>query len=221
MHLQELRAYGFDSIPTIVLDGRAFPGFPDEVIWRELGIDAEELRDFDALMSHLHEALWCFGVLTDVVVKEIPDSLWSYRVVEERDRPLGQWVWHIFRFVDEILGVPSRGGLSWDDLLPMAELKYWSERDSFPTFSSIQRYGREVVGRLQAFTNGLTPDIAFQSHDTPWGPLPFSALLRHVERHTAVHLRQVISLLNRELGTEVVPPDQLSRIPHYGTLQPD
>lgn len=221
MHLRELHSYGFDSIPMIVLEGRAFPGFPDEVVWRELGIDPEQLRDFDALLGSLHEALWCFGVLTDVVVSQIPDFLWSYRVVEGRYRPLGQWVWHIYAFADEILRVPSREGLSWEDLLPMAELTYWTERDKFPTFSSIREYGQGAVSRFQEFTNELRPEVAFASYDTPWGPLPLSALLRHVERHTAIHLRQVISLLNRELGIPVVSPEQLERIPHYGTLTAD
>lgn len=220
-NFEAMEKLGFDSVPTILIGDKAFAGFPDEVIYRELGLESLRPMDFDGLVAELDTAAWCLAIFSERVVPRIPDDLWYWRLVPERDRPLGQWVYHVFRFANEVINTLDRGFLTWGHLKPGRELEFFEERDSFSTFSAIAVFGREVKSRFSAMMGTLTPEVAFQEVGTPWGELPVSALFRHVSRHTATHMAQTVGFLREKLGQEVLDSETLARIPSFTSLRPD
>lgn len=217
----EMESLGFTFVPTVKLGDRAFAGFPDEVLLRELGLEVERASLNDTL-EKLGNTIFVFNVLLEVV-PHLPQELWSQQVVEERDRQLGQWVWHIFRFAEEVIEAVEDGHLSREKLLPMAERKYWIQASVFSDFPTIAEYGAGVVQRVRTWSQQLTESALDGTIDTPWGNLTTGGFLDHLHRHSAIHLRQILERVESDLPDFAhVPSDEvMSQIPNFGTLARD
>lgn len=218
---RELESLGFTFIPVVVIDGTAMSAFPEGPLRQRLGLPTAEVSA-ERAQQRIRGTLFCLRVLLSVV-PHIPNTMWPVQLVTERDRPLGMWVWHIFALVQEWTTEPATA-LTADRLRVLAERRYWRDEERFRTFDEIAKYGRQVTSDLEGWTErelGLALDLVISS--TPWGTLTMLDVLDQLERHTAVHLRQVLSLLReKDPAAPWLPAeDVMDQIPHFETLARD
>ncbi|MQB01881.1 MAG: hypothetical protein GEU78_16650 [Actinobacteria bacterium] len=220
-NLAEMQDLGFDTVPTVVVDGRAFQAFPDEVLKRELGIPIES-NSLEIALKHLETSAQILAITADVVAA-LPQSLWSVRLVDNRDRGLGQWSWHIFQFAVECVEGIEGGVLEWEDVRRLAERQYWTDEETYLEFESIARYGKAVVERLSHWSRSVDDDLLSQEMESPWGILSGYGLISHLERHSAIHLRQIVDFVKARVPAyEAFPPVEfMETIPSYGSLKQD
>lgn len=222
MNRAELEALGFDFVPVVVLDGRAMIAFPEGPLRRELGIaalDQPEKRGRRRVLGTMRSLR-----LLLAIVPHISDDHWTVQLVTERYRPLGQWVWHIFRFVEEVMQAARDQAIHREQLLRMAERRYWTEEEKYRSFKQIAEYGLGVERSLGVWMREELPQVVtVEVLESPWGRLEMVDLLDQLDRHTASHLWQIIDKL-RELDPsfEHLPTDeQMSRVPRYADLAAD
>lgn len=209
----ELESLGFRAVPVVVADGRTFPGFPEEVITRELGLPAPEVTP-ERQRRQLELAHRILAATLDVVAK-LPDEHWGDLVSDTRNRTLGHFAWHIFHFAEIIMETADEKTLTWDTFQSSTETQYWDRTAEFPDFASVSAYGREIVERFAAWAQALPDGALTEVVDTCWGRVSLQALVEHIVRHTAVHLRQLLGKL-RELRPDApvrVPEDLLAAVP--------
>jgi len=220
-HRDEMAALGYTMVPVVVIDGRHFPGFPDEVLRRGLGLPsiAINVEDFRMKMKS------GLGVLHMVerLVKHIPQELWEERLAPDRDRPLGQWVWHIFHLPEVFLGAVRDGVLGLDALKSATVRQHWYQEPEFPSFEAVASYAWAVIQRLDRWISSVDAHDLSQDIDTPWGLVTVAGALDHVERHSAIHLRQLVSYMkSRDDKFTHLPTDEsLKQVPDYAILYKD
>lgn len=214
----EIEALGFDAVPVVAVEGKAFEAFPDEVIIRNLGLEAapvslEQQRAQMALAVRVLES-------TRNVVAALPDSCWGEPVSDLRNRTLGHFAWHLFRFAEIMMETADEKILPWDKLQECAETPYWTEAGRFPTFAAISSYARKVTDRFASWTPTLSEAALAEEMDTCWGRISLRSLLSYIVRHTGVHLRQLLQRV-REIKPEacsLVPEEVLAKIPAPSVL---
>lgn len=217
-HASVLESLGF-WVPTVVVGARAFPGFPEEALRRELGLPPGE---GESLEERLATTLDVLEVVSGMV-PHIPDELWEHRLAEERDRPLGQWVWHIFRFVEVVIEGVETGQLDQQSLREMSERKYWTQEREYGRFAEMGGYAESAVERLRRWVESGVREDDGRTVSTPWGDLSVSGVSAHMLRHSATHLYQLVGAL------EALAPDMkgmpsrevLDSLPFYHTRAAD
>lgn len=219
-HASVLESLGF-WVPTVVAHGRAFPGFPEATLASELGLPPP-LKNLEATIAGVGATEDIFRLLL-AVVPNLPKSLMDLRLAPERDRPFSQWVWHIFRFGDEVIHASAAGSMPAENLRKMSERKHWSEESAYPSFQAIAAYGEQTLARLSVWRQTLDEAMLEEAVDTPWGILPIDAVVMHLLRHSAIHIRQIVEKLweiapdARGLPSEA----DLANVPEYHTLDRD
>lgn len=212
-HRAELKALGFDSIPVVAVGGRGFPGFPEEVLLRELGLPPPGASPHDdrRALELVQQAL----AATLRLVAQLPEERWSDRVTPDRDRTLGQWAWHVFRYVENVIEAADEGALPWTKMEPLTERGTWTQGAEFESFASVCAYGRGVVERLEAWSGSLSEAELSRGVDAYWGPSTMRTLVHNTIRHTSVHMRQLRLKLGewRPDAPDVVPAELLAAIP--------
>ncbi len=209
----ELTALGFKAIPVVVVEGRAFPGFPEEVLLRELGLPSaetdrpDERRQLDLARQVLEATLRLVALL--------PEERWSDLVTPDRDRTLGQWTWHVFRYVENVLEAADEGALPWEKIEPLVERRSWTQGAEFRSFADVSAYGARVADALAAWSRSLPEGGLSRRVDAYWGPSTMRTLVDNTIRHTSVHLRQLRQRLEewRPDAPDVVSPELLAAMP--------
>lgn len=219
----ELEALGFDAVPVVVAEGRAFVAFPEEILRRELALPpaAVDLEKARLAVASLSSTLRIAATMTE----GIPNDLWDRLIVEKRDRPLGQWVWHIFFFADLCLYAYEKGAIGRSKFDTMVDQSKWlqgKELKPLGGFRAIARYGWEVADRIKSMESidleALTTDV-----HTPFGSFSLGGFIDQALRHTAVHLRQVIARMPAWVPDFASCPslEEMNEIPSYNTLALD
>jgi len=209
----ELEALGFRAVPVVVADGRTFPGFPEEVITRELGLPAPEATP-ERQRRQLELTHRILAATVDVVA-QLPDERWGDLVAEHRNRSLGHFAWHMFHFAEIIMETAEEKTLTWDKFHSSTETQYWDRSGDFPNFASVATYARGVVERFGVWSEALPEGALMEVMDTCWGRVTLHALIDNTVRHTAVHLRQLLSRLAewQPDASVRVPSDLLAAVP--------
>lgn len=212
-HLSELRALGFESIPVVVVDGRGFPGFPEEVLLRELGLPPPAGGPLDD-----RRRLDLVGQVVETAVRlvaQLPETRWSELVTPDRDRALGQWTWHVFRYVENVLEAAEEGELPWRKIEPLVERRTWTRSGDFQSFSAVSAYGGQVAERLRIWSSALPESGLSLEVRAYWGPSTMRTLVDNTIRHTSIHLRQLRLKLQewRPDAPEVVSAELLAAMP--------
>lgn len=218
---RELEALGFTFIPVVVIDGEATSAFPEGPLRERLGLPAADVSD-ERAQQRARGTVFCLRILLSIV-PHIPDSMWSLQLVTERDRPLGMWIWHIFELAREWTEEPTTA-ITPAGLRRLAERRYWTDEARFRTFAAIAAHGAIVTERFERWGERELPTaMGVVIPDTPWGTLSMLDVLDQLERHTAVHLRQVIALLTeRQPNAPWLPGEQvMAQIPRFETLARD
>jgi len=218
---QELKALGFDFVPVVVIGGRAFAGLPEDALRRELGLPVAELP-WDRAKERVESTSFTLRTLLPVV-PAIPNESWLVLMEPTRNRPLGQWVWHIFRFVEFVTESAAERKVQVEKLNEMSERRYWRQESQFRTFDDIARYGETMLQHLSDWAAHDLAGILDVPIDSPWGVITVIDLLDHLDRHSAVHFRQLLVKLG-ELRPDLenpVAPEALARIPTFTSLSRD
>jgi hypothetical protein len=218
----ELLALGFEFIPVVVIRGRAFAAFPEDLLRREVGLPPRPSRSGTAHQT-IESAVSSLRILLGVV-RHIPDEYWGLRLLPDRDRSLGQWVWHIFEIPLEFMNACERRTLRVEDIQRTVERKYWAQEREFLTFEAIAKYGANAVDRVENWASNRLDHVIDGTIDSIWGSITTVDLLDQLDRHSAVHLRQVVDKLTELMGVNFVgrpAPEVLARVPQFVSLKAD
>jgi glutaredoxin len=216
---QELLALGFSEVPIVVVNGRALAYFPESAFRRALGLPPADVpveRARDRVQSTLFTLRAFLGI-----VPHIPQELWSAQLVTDRDRPLGQWTWHVFRLAEGLMESAVSGAVVVSR--ENRERRTWIQESQFREFSKIAVYGDGVVRRLSEWSNLELAGVATMQLESPWGRITMLDRLDHLDRHSAVHTRQVVNLITTRVPDFAWLPSKevLAQIPYFDTGNAD
>jgi glutaredoxin-like protein NrdH len=186
--LEQLRALGFSSVPTVVVGDRSISGWNPTRLAELVGFALQEQTGTpDELLSSLRVIL--DGALR--AVGQIPDNGWE-RMAPGRQRPLRELSRHLFHVVEA--GVDA-------DVLGVFPAQQWLEARDVPSLSGatlLTRYGEAVRAKLEAWYGAAPPDPArfARTIDADVGPRSLEQVLHRTRLHSGQHLRQVYAFLD-------------------------
>lgn len=225
VHRQELASMGFDAVPVAVVGGTPFSAFPAEKLLERLGHVPPGVGDLD-YRSRCRTTLRALRAFRSSI-KSLPDDVWSVRMVPERDRIVGQWTWHVFKFADEV-----RASLEEGKPMPQEVQRLMAERAIFEsaevpnTFGGVQQYARGVIQRFENLSQASDrrqEEYMQRTVQTFLGRISGAGLLAHAERHSVTHFYHLRGLASR-LGDKWTDPPDLNGtadLPRYATLRED
>jgi hypothetical protein len=187
-----LTTRGFDSVPVVVVGGKAFPGFPRRSLLKGLGLaaaessPAEALRGLSATLDDLEQLA---GGLPSLSQELWPEQ--AYTLNPERDHTLGHLAWSIFRFVELTREAPARAGLPWSELVDSTELRHWRRRPEFASFADVSAYGRAELDAGRRWAALLRPSDLAQLLDTPWGRIDLRSLIEILGEHSQIKVKRL------------------------------
>ncbi len=191
----ELQGLGVPRVPAVVVDGRAVHGWNPPGYAELLGVaytpatqlpPRELARRLDAILA-----------AAQALVRLVPAERMGW-TPPERDRPLRDLGFHVFRV-----------GVSFVDAMDRGELpETWFMEKAPPDLAdgeSIARYGALARGRIAGWFEGASPKEFERDVQVYYGPQNAHDLLERTTWHAAQHLRQLHALLDR-LGIQPPAP---------------
>jgi len=180
--MAELMALGFRSVPVTVIGGQAIRGFKPNLVSRALGlglgVSALGLDETIPLLGRTLEAV-------ERAARQIPDDKLNW-TAPGRDRPMSEFVYHIFAEAESRSAVLETGEYSHEG----------HEKGRFyESFQGIADYGAGVVERYRAWAS--RQDVEALCLTPAGGPDNRSPgeRLDVLTGHTIQHLRQIYWVL--------------------------
>lgn len=145
------------------------------------------------------------------LVRQIPDDKMTERVIPNRERPIRLLAHHIFRIGEAFLETAIDGveyAIQHANV-PPAEGTYLTGREI------ADKYGEDVIARLQRWWSSLEDKSGQQKLPTFYGPQPLHQVLERSTWHSAQHARQIAHVLERYGITPDRPltPQELAGLP--------
>lgn len=208
---------GFSVVPMVVIGGRTIAGWPEVNLRRELGMST--VIDPSEAQRRLKEAQSTLIIAANLC-DEIPDSYFNEPVLIERDRPLSQWIWHIFEFPREVMTAASSGVWPQESFAKMSDRDEWERASEYVSFRDISEFGRGVVEILTRWAERIDEALLEREIKTPFGVHSVGSLLDHVHRHSAIHFWQLVDRLDvsdSEISKRI-PSTDLGQVPRYADI---